>query len=86
MNEHNRVTDHPAIGTVHTYRPDLPIPPGPFDGRTVVAPGMDVHIVSAFNNWNDVPGLSMFYVYVPDTGYHTHVTPADLWPVTSDQN
>jgi hypothetical protein len=40
-----------------------------------------------FANWNDVAGLDMLYVRCHQTGYATHVTPADLgWsqPVECD--
>lgn len=76
-----RVEDHPLLGTVQTYRPDLP----PYDaaaddepGVLVVGNGMRVTVLAAFHDWNLVPGLDMLYVHCHETGLSTHVTPSDL--------
>jgi hypothetical protein len=78
------ISDHPLKGTTHTFRPDEepydPDLPRKYNlpGTLIVAPGMTVLIKAVFQNWNDVPGLDMFYVFCTGTGMHTHVTPDDL--------
>lgn len=70
------VDNHPMVGEVLTYRPDLPSLAGEpvTDPKVVVRPGDEVIVLSVFHDWNDVPGLTIFYVYVPATGYRTHVS------------
>lgn len=75
------ITPHVWEGQTFVYRASEP----PYDpltdyspGRLVIAPGMDARVYGVFRNWNMVPDLDMLYVYVPDTGLHTHLTPADL--------
>jgi hypothetical protein len=77
----NTPVTHPLVGTEQVYRPDLP----PYDpaadtepGVLIVAHGMTVQVKTAYRDWNGVKGLDMFYVYVPATGFGTHVTPLDL--------
>ena len=77
----NSPTLRDMIGQTYTYRPDLP-PYRPEDdtepGRIIVGNGMDVQIVEAFDDWNDVPGLIVFYVFVPETGEYTHLSDREL--------
>lgn len=82
MSHINRaIPDHPLVGSVHTFRPDVE----PYDpdldnegGTLILGNGMPVRIKAVFHDWNGVPGLDMLYVYCMATGYHSHVTPADL--------
>lgn len=59
------------------YRTDLPAVTDP-EPSTIVAPGMRVHVIYTFHNWNFVDGLTLHYVYVPATGMYTHLSPKDL--------
>ncbi|MFZ2528456.1 MAG: hypothetical protein WAX14_12500 [Rhodococcus sp. (in: high G+C Gram-positive bacteria)] len=75
------LSGHPLAGTKHVYRGGEPTYDAKADsggGVVVIAPGFECEIQLAFQNWNDVPGLDMLFVYCHQTGYHTHVTPADL--------
>lgn len=67
--------DHPLVGYVYTYHQNLP----PFKDYgeldVIVGNGMQVQVKSLFQNWNDVEGLDMLYVYVPATGMCTHIPP-----------
>lgn len=71
---------HPLVGTEQTFAPDRPDMSGVpvTDPRTIARPGDTVRVVSVFHDWNDVPGLTMCYVYVPATRYHTHLSPRDM--------
>ncbi|MCK0441265.1 hypothetical protein MUG78_17845 [Gordonia alkaliphila] len=75
-NEETR--DHPLIGTTHTVRN------APEAGRQLtnddhgVTPGLSVEIVGVFQNWNQVAGLDMLYVWVPANKVHVHLQPAEL--------
>lgn len=76
-----RIPNHPLVGVDATYRADLPAydpSADTEDGTLIIGAGMAVTIWYVFENWNDVPGLDMLYVFVPATGHHTHVTPDDL--------
>lgn len=76
-----RIENHPLVGTVHTYRADLPPHPeedAAKDSRLVIANGYKAEILAAFENWNDVAGLDMLYVRCLTTRHTTHVTPGDL--------
>lgn len=82
------IENHRWLGRLATY---LASHPNQWDGAMtpglVVAPGMQVIVLAAFANWNDVHGLDMLYVRVPITGMTTHITPSDLgWsqPVSCD--
>lgn len=66
------------IGERFTYRPDLPPYEPAADETYVVANGQDVVIVEAFDDWNNVDGLIIFYVFVPATGKHTHLSPSEM--------
>ncbi len=75
------LANHPLLGTTHTYRADLP----PYDasqdtegGTLVLGNGHTVTVMAVFTDWNDRPGLDILGVTVSETGYTTHVTPADL--------
>lgn len=81
MPNNQKIPDHPLLGTTHTFRPDLPPYDGDKDtepGPLIVGNGMPVVIKAVFQNWNGVPGLDMLYVFCTATGFHTHITPADL--------
>lgn len=73
--------NHPLVGTRAIYHEKLP----PYDpaadtepGTLIVANGMEVEIKAVFRYWNDVDGLDMMTVFVPATGYTTHVPPRAL--------
>ena len=69
------VTDHPMIGATLTLRPDMPDATHlPVDPGTVARHGDSLEVREVYHDWNGVEGLTMFYVYVPATGYHTHVS------------
>lgn len=68
---------HPLIGTTQTYRPDLPDMTH-LTGDYVARNGDKVIVLKAFHNWNDVEGLTIFYVYVEGTGHHTHLSEREL--------
>jgi hypothetical protein len=76
-----RIANHPLVGHTLTYRPDLPAYDPDLDregGVLVLGNGMPVIVKAAFENWNDVPGLDMLYVFVPATGMHTHQSPKEM--------
>lgn len=82
------IEGHPLLGKRLTFRADLP----PYDpatdtegGTTIVAPGMTVIVRAVFRHWNGVAGLDMLYVGCEETGYSTHVVPADLGLPPLDQ-
>lgn len=78
--DHNRVANSPLKGAEFVFMPDsapYETPENP-EYNVVVAPGMKVEIVSVWKDWKGVAGLDMLYVFVPDTGMHTHLVPADL--------
>lgn len=72
--------EHPLIGTTQTFAPDRPdLSREPVtDPKVVARPGDQVIVRSVFHDWNGVPGLTMCYVYVPATGYHTHMSEREL--------
>ena len=70
--------DHPLVGYLYTYHKNLPHYNGEVYEGLVLANGMQVQIKSVFQNWNDVEGLDMLYVYVPETGQCTHIPPRAL--------
>ncbi len=75
------IENHPLIGTTHAYRADLPAYDASQDtegGTLILGNGFLVTVRAVFADWNDVPGLDMLYVEVPETGHSTHVTPSDL--------
>lgn len=73
------IVEHDLIGRKFIYRADIPaLPPYKYASALVIAPQMEVQVVSVFENWNDVKGLDMLFVFVKDTGLHTHVTPDSL--------
>ena len=72
------IDEHPLIGKSFVYRADGEPYIGEVDSNLVVANGMCVTVLAAFTNWNDVEGLEILAVKVPDTGYTTHATPSDL--------
>lgn len=79
MSNNTPIENHPMIGVGYIYKPSEPsveiVKP---DASLVLAAGMEVRVESVFANWNGVEGRDMLYVFVPETGYHAHVTPADL--------
>ena len=75
------------IGHTFTYRADHP----PYDpaadrdpGLLIVGNGMTMEVVEAWENWNEVPDLTIVYARCHQTGEGTHVTPDELgivgWP------
>lgn len=75
------IENHPWIGQGFTFRADEnPFRTEDYDGpgTLILGAGMVVEVVSVFENWNGREGLDMLYVFVPQTGMHTHVTPADV--------
>lgn len=72
------LSNHPMIGETITYRPhhedmtDLPITPG-----TVCRNGDRVEVRAVFHNWNGIKDLTIFYVFVPATGMHTHLSESE---------
>lgn len=75
--------DHPLIGTEQvvlppgrTPSPDAGTPPD--DPRTVARWGDTVRVLEVYENWNGVAGLTIAYVFVPSTGYHTHFSLREL--------
>lgn len=77
MNE--PITDHPLVGTTHTYHAKCqPYTGDPDEPGLVIAHGMQVVVRAVFRNWNDVADLDMLAVRVPATGYTTHVPPRAL--------
>lgn len=76
-----RIDNHPFVGIRAIYGADRePYNPDNDDstGILILGNGMEVEVVSAFRNWNDVGNLDMLYVYCPATRMHTHVIPAEL--------
>jgi hypothetical protein len=77
------IPNHTLIGTEQVFLPPgkTPHPDAngiPEDGKTVARYGDKVTIVSVFEDWNGVSGLTMTYVHVPSTGYHTHFSLREL--------
>lgn len=75
------VENHSLEGCRFVYRGwETPYDPFTDDepGTLILGNAMAVEVRKVFHNWNDVPGLTILYVHVPATGYHTHVTPKDL--------
>jgi hypothetical protein len=69
--------NHPLIGTEQTFLPpDKTLSPDantPPDDSTIVARyGDTVTVREVYENWNGVDGLTMAFVFVPSTGFHTH--------------
>lgn len=69
---------HALTDTQQVYRPDAEPYTGPRDSRTVVGNGDAVEVHEVFENWNGVDGLTVAYVFVPATGYHTHLSTAEM--------
>lgn len=76
------IQGHPLVGTTQAFRPNMaPVPVAANydrDSQLVVAVGMQVIVRDVFHDWNGIPGLTMFYVDVPDTGYRTHLSEREL--------
>jgi len=71
--------NHPLTGTRQVFlppgktaHPDANTPPA--HSSTVARYGDTVIVLDVYENWNDVPGLTVAYVYVPSTRYRTHVS------------
>jgi len=76
-----QLADHPLVGTEHIFRSDLPAyePETDYEvGQLVIGPGHRVEILAAFKDWNNVPGLDMLAVRCHETGFTTHIVPAEL--------
>lgn len=78
-----RTPGHPLEGTEQvvlppgrTASPDAGKPPD--DPRTVARWGGTVRVLEVYENWNGVDGLTIAYVFVPSTGYHTHFSLREL--------
>lgn len=74
------IENHPMIGTTLVFGADRP----PYDPTADTEPGvlicgnqMEVLVKAVFTNWNGVADLDMFYVLVPETGFHTHFSPRE---------
>jgi hypothetical protein len=77
------VPDHPLIGTEQVFLPagavaDPAANTPTDDSRLIARHGDKVIVEQVFENWNEVPGLTMAYVRVPSTGHHTHFSPAEM--------
>ena len=66
------------MGKSFTYRADAEKYTGPIGDDLIVANGMSVTVLAVFADWNEVEGLEILAVRVPETGHTTHVTPGDL--------
>lgn len=74
-----RTAGHPLEGTEQVY-----LPPGkkarpkastaPIRTDEVARFGDLVIVEDVYENWNGVAGLTIAYVYVPCTGYRTHLS------------
>ena len=77
--------NHPLLATRQVFLPPGGTPhpsankPLPLeDDETIARHGDEVLIVAVFEDWNDAPGLTMCYVYIPSTGRHTHLSPEEM--------
>lgn len=76
---HITIPNHPLNGVRKALRGAQPVyDPDTEGGVLVVAPGLECEIRAVFQNWSDVAGFDMLYVYCPSTRQVTYVTPADL--------
>lgn len=75
------------VGQTFTYRADH----DPYDpakdtdgGQLIVGNGMTMEVIEAFEDWNEVPHLTILYARCHQTGMGTHVVPDELgiagWP------
>jgi hypothetical protein len=70
---------HPLVGTTQVFAPDRPsMAHLPVEMSVIARPGDEVTVVKVFHDWNGVDGLTMCYVFVPATGYHTHFSPREM--------
>jgi hypothetical protein len=72
------IPKHPLIGTEHVYKPDMPNTQHLTDPRYVARCGDHVTVIAVFHDWNDVPGLTILYVHVNETGHSTHFSVGEL--------
>ena len=75
--------NHPLAGTEQQYLPagKVPSPDAnttPSDHKTVARLGDTVTVLDVYENWNGVSGLTVAYVYVHATGYHTHLSAGEM--------
>jgi len=66
--------NHKLEGLKFNYRPDVDPYDGPIDDRFVIGNGMEFTVVKVFDNWNDVLGLLIAYVFVHETMNYTHLS------------
>lgn len=76
-------TDHALIGTEQVFLPagKTPSPDAntkPDDSTIVARYGDTVTVLDVYENWNGVDGLTVAYVFVPSTGYHTHFSLSEM--------
>lgn len=77
------IANHPLVGHKFVYRPDLPKYDPKADGapgRLVCGNGHTVTVRAVFSDWNDVSGLTMFYVLCHETGMSLHLSPCEINP------
>jgi hypothetical protein len=75
--------NHPLAGTEQQYLPAGKVPSpdantAPSDHKTVARLGDTVTVLDVYENWNGVSGLTVAYVYVHATGYHTHLSAGEM--------
>jgi hypothetical protein len=75
--------NHPLAGTEQQYLPSGKVPSpdantAPSDHKTVARLGDAVTVLDVYENWNGVSGLTVAYVYVHATGYHTHLSTGEM--------
>jgi hypothetical protein len=76
-------SNHPLTGTEQQYLPAGKVPSpdantAPSDHKTVARLGDTVTVLEVYENWNGVSGLTVAYVYVHATGYHTHLSTGEM--------
>jgi hypothetical protein len=74
---------HALIGTEQTFLPagktaSPDANTAPDDSKIVARYGDTVQVREVYENWNDVDGLTVAYVFVPSTGFHTHFSLGEM--------
>ena len=75
--------NHPLAGTEQQYLPPGKVPSPdanttPSDHKTVARLGDTVTVLDVYEDWNGVSGLTVAYVYVHATRYHTHLSAGEM--------
>ena len=76
-----RTTRSPAPSSSTSQAGKVPSPDAntaPSDHKTVARLGDTVTVLDVYENWNGVSGLTVAYVYVHATGYHTHLSAGEM--------